>query len=196
MRPWTPGIRRQSPAGDVVGIGIHTGNARAAATSIGKVAAGAGAYVVYGGIHATLYPEEGERTRPGARHRQAVTATCVWARVLEDCARSAPLPLYDGGKVDGSDFEPARWSLIPPGKYMWASVQTVRGCPKHCSFCSVLADRRPAAAAARRRRGRRRDRGAAAARVPLHRARRRQFLSGHARRTWRDGGAPRRQEPR
>jgi hypothetical protein len=22
-------------------------------------------------------------------------------------------------------------------KYMWASVQTTRGCPKHCSFCSV-----------------------------------------------------------
>ncbi len=20
---------------------------------------------------------------------------------------------------------------------MWASVQTLRGCPKHCSFCSV-----------------------------------------------------------
>ena len=24
-----------------------------------------------------------------------------------------------------------------PDKYMWASVQTIRGCPKHCSFCSV-----------------------------------------------------------
>ena len=45
--------------------------------------------------------------------------------------------MYDGGKVEGSDFKPARWSLIPRGKYMWASVQTVRGCPKHCSFCSV-----------------------------------------------------------
>ncbi|MGC2164041.1 MAG: radical SAM protein, partial [Silvibacterium sp.] len=34
-------------------------------------------------------------------------------------------------------FLPARWDLAPKDKYMWASVQTVRGCPKHCSFCSV-----------------------------------------------------------
>jgi hypothetical protein len=31
----------------------------------------------------------------------------------------------------------ARWDLLPARRYMWASVQTVRGCPKHCSFCSV-----------------------------------------------------------
>ncbi|HYM25064.1 MAG TPA: radical SAM protein, partial [Vicinamibacterales bacterium] len=31
----------------------------------------------------------------------------------------------------------ARWDLLPEKRYMWASVQTVRGCPKHCSFCSV-----------------------------------------------------------
>jgi radical SAM superfamily enzyme YgiQ (UPF0313 family) len=37
----------------------------------------------------------------------------------------------------GDQFVSARWDLLPPRRYMWASVQTVRGCPKHCSFCSV-----------------------------------------------------------
>ena len=27
--------------------------------------------------------------------------------------------------------------MLPKDSYMFASVQTVRGCPKHCSFCSV-----------------------------------------------------------
>jgi radical SAM superfamily enzyme YgiQ (UPF0313 family) len=92
--------------------------------------------VVYGGIHATLYPEEAMRL--GEAHAIVKgDGDLVWSKVIEDCVNGAPLPMYDGGKVEGSDFKPARWSLIPPGKYMWASVQTVRGCPKHCSFCSV-----------------------------------------------------------
>jgi radical SAM superfamily enzyme YgiQ (UPF0313 family) len=45
--------------------------------------------------------------------------------------------VYEGGRIDASDFLPARWDLVPRKSYMWASVQTVRGCPKHCSFCSV-----------------------------------------------------------
>src|SRR5919112_4923968 len=44
-------------AGDIVGIGIHTGNALRG-YEIGKAARAAGAYVVFGGIHATLYPDE------------------------------------------------------------------------------------------------------------------------------------------
>ena len=44
---------------------------------------------------------------------------------------------YEGGRVEADRFVPARWELLPKGRYMWGSVQTVRGCPKHCSFCSV-----------------------------------------------------------
>jgi hypothetical protein len=57
--------------------------------------------------------------------------------VLQDCSAGRPNPLYEGGRVDGDTFLPGRWELLPQGRYMWASVQTVRGCPKHCSFCSV-----------------------------------------------------------
>src|SRR5580765_3503195 len=44
-------------SGDVVGIGIHTGNARRG-YEIGEIARSRGAWVVYGGIHATLFPDE------------------------------------------------------------------------------------------------------------------------------------------
>ena len=132
LEPWDP---TTESAGDVVGIGIHTGNA-VQGYAIGKVARERGAYVVFGGIHATLYPEES--TALGAAHAVVKgDGDLVWAKVIEDCTRNAPLPMYYGGKVEGGDFKAARWSLIPRDKYMWASVQTVRGCPKHCSFCSV-----------------------------------------------------------
>ena len=39
--------------------------------------------------------------------------------------------------MEAGEFKQARWDLLPPDSYMWASVQTVRGCAKHCSFCSV-----------------------------------------------------------
>lgn len=45
--------------------------------------------------------------------------------------------IYEGGRINPERFVPARWDLLPENKYMWASVQTVRGCAKHCSFCSV-----------------------------------------------------------
>jgi hypothetical protein len=52
-------------AGDVVGIGIHTGNARRG-YEVGRLARERGAWVVYGGIHATLFPEEAHEH--GAAH--------------------------------------------------------------------------------------------------------------------------------
>jgi radical SAM superfamily enzyme YgiQ (UPF0313 family) len=121
--------------GDVVGIGIHTGNARRG-YQLGRELRRRGAWVVYGGIHATLFPDEA--ATHGAAH--AVVrgdGDLIWSRVIEDCVAERPLPVYEGGRVAGDSFMSARWDLLPEHRYMWASVQTVRGCPKHCSFCSV-----------------------------------------------------------
>ncbi|MDR3719863.1 MAG: radical SAM protein [Bryobacteraceae bacterium] len=121
--------------GDVVGIGIHTANAFRG-MEVGRLARERGAWVVYGGIHATLFPEEALEF--GAAHAVVKgDGDAIWKQVLADCEAGNPQQVYDGGKIGGSEFLGARWDLLPEKSYMWASVQTVRGCPKHCSFCSV-----------------------------------------------------------
>src|SRR3984957_3584950 len=126
--------------GDIVGIGIHTGNALRG-MQVGRMARERGAWVVYGGIHATLYPQEAFDLG-GAHVVVKGDGDVVWAKVIADLAgvaveAGAPQAIYDGGRIAGEQFMPARWDLAPRDRYMWASVQTVRGCPKHCSFCSV-----------------------------------------------------------
>ena len=122
-------------AGDIVGIGIHTGNALRG-YEVGRAAREAGATVIFGGIHATLYPEEAHQL--GAAHAVVTgDGDRVWSTVLADCQAGRLQPRYDGGRIEGGEFLRGRWELLPEGRYMWASVQTVRGCPKHCSFCSV-----------------------------------------------------------
>ncbi len=121
--------------GDVVGIGIHTGNALRG-MELGKMARERGALVVYGGIHATLYPEEALELG-GAHAIVKGDGDVIWAQVIADLLAGTARTIYDGGRISGDQFLPARWDLAPKDKYMWASVQTVRGCPKHCSFCSV-----------------------------------------------------------
>ncbi len=122
-------------AGDIVGIGIHTGNALRG-YEVGRAARAAGATVVFGGIHATLYPDEAHELG-GAHAVVKGDGEVVWAQVIADCMDGRPVRTYEGGRVEADAFVQARWDLLPPGSYMWASVQTVRGCPKHCSFCSV-----------------------------------------------------------
>ena len=122
-------------AGDVVGIGIHTLNVLRG-YEVGRAAQARGAHVVYGGIHTSLYPEE-------VLEHGAATAVVngdgdrIWAQVIADVLAGTARRVYEGGRIEGSTMISARWDLLPRGRYMFASVQTVRGCPKHCSFCSV-----------------------------------------------------------
>jgi radical SAM superfamily enzyme YgiQ (UPF0313 family) len=61
------------------------------------------------------------------RGRRPCTITATAKRAV--CTRVA--------QVEANQFKAARWDLLKRSDYMWASVQTVRGCAKHCSFCSV-----------------------------------------------------------
>ena len=75
-------------AGDVVGIGIHTGNALRG-YEIGRLARARGAHVVFGGIHATLFPEEAHELG-GAHAVVKGDGDVVWGRVIDDCAAGTP----------------------------------------------------------------------------------------------------------
>src|SRR3954469_388073 len=76
--------------GDIVGIGIHTGNALRG-YEVGLAARAAGAWVVYGGIHATLYPDEA-RQMGGGHAVVSGDGEKVWPMVLAACEAGNPLP--------------------------------------------------------------------------------------------------------
>jgi radical SAM superfamily enzyme YgiQ (UPF0313 family) len=132
LEPFDP---RTVGPGDVVGIGIHTSNALRG-YAVAAAARARGAFVVFGGIHATLFPDE---VREHGQAHSVVTGDGdrAWPLVLTDCEAGTLAPLYNGGRVEGEALSVARWDLLPASRYMWGSIQTVRGCPKHCSFCSV-----------------------------------------------------------
>ena len=121
--------------GDIVGISVHTGNALRG-YEVGRMARERGAWVVYGGIHATLYPEEAFE-RGDAHAVVKGDGDVAWGKAVMDCLAGKPSRIYEGGRIESDQFLAGRWDLMPRDKYMWASVQTLRGCPKHCSFCSV-----------------------------------------------------------
>ncbi|HVH25623.1 MAG TPA: radical SAM protein [Vicinamibacterales bacterium] len=119
--------------GDLVGISIHTFNA-IHGYALGREASRRGATVVFGGPHSSIFPEE------ALRHGDAVVTgdgEIVWKDLLADHADGRLRQTYSGGRVSGESFTPARWDVMPLDRYLIASIQTVRGCPKSCSFCSV-----------------------------------------------------------
>ena len=181
--------------GDVVGIGIHTGNALRG-YEIGTLVRARGATVVYGGIHATLFPDEA-RDLGGAHAIVKGDGDVVWPRVLHDVANGTLQPLYEGGRVDADSFVPG--ALGPAAR---RAVHVGLGAdgprlPQALLLLLGVAHRRPEAAAAHGRCRHRRDCRASPPRLPVRGACRRQLLSGDAHRPG-DGAAaeqPRRASP-
>ncbi len=121
--------------GDVVGIGIHTPTRTAATSSAGRSRARARTSSTAASTRRCTRRRHRKSGRPHAVVKG--DGDLVWSQVIADIAAGRHQPVYDGGRIDGRSFCGGRWDLLPKDSYMFASVQTVRGCPKHCSFCSV-----------------------------------------------------------
>ena len=122
------------PRPDLVGITAFTSQAPRAY----EVAAhfrSQGVPVVMGGIHATMCLDE-------ALERVDAVGTgegeSVWPQILEDAQRGSLQRVYTGTRLEMSQVPPARHDLLPRG-YLVGTIQTARGCPLNCSFCSVTA---------------------------------------------------------
>ena len=103
--------------------------------------------VVMGGIHASVCPEEALRRVDAVVIGEAEAA---WPRVIADAEAGRLQKVYRGEWGDLAGLPHPRRELFHPS-YVFASVQTSRGCPMDCEFCSVTAfngrryRRRPAA---------------------------------------------------
>jgi radical SAM superfamily enzyme YgiQ (UPF0313 family) len=122
------------PRPDVVGITAFTSQANRAY----EVAAHFRALdvpVVMGGIHATMCLDE------VTEHVDSVVtgeAESVWRQVLEDARNGCLKRRYDGGLAEIDRIPPARHDLLASG-YAMGAIQTTRGCPMNCTFCTVTA---------------------------------------------------------
>src|SRR5712692_6581825 len=132
--PVTPFNAEDVNPGDIVGVGIHSGNCLPGYRIV-REAKQRGATVIVGGIHPTIFPEE--PLQMGADAVVKGGGDVIWSKIVEDALLGRLQRVYDGGRVPGERMVKARWDLLDPKKYLIASIQTVAGCPENCSFCSV-----------------------------------------------------------
>jgi radical SAM superfamily enzyme YgiQ (UPF0313 family) len=94
-----------------------------------------GKRVVMGGIHASLRPDE------ALKHVDCVVtgeAETVWPEVVRDFERGKLKARYDASGFPPMDQIPVpAWNKGTPSEYLFHQIQTTRGCPFRCRFCSV-----------------------------------------------------------
>lgn len=97
-----------------------------------------GKKVVIGGIHASWLPEEAKNHSDGVAIGEADE---TWAEILEEAEAGRLKPFYrQKERTNLSRLPIPRRSLLPRKGYLFHNlIQTTRGCPYDCEFCSVTA---------------------------------------------------------
>lgn len=121
---------------DIVGISCMTPMARHA-YEIASQFKRRGKKVVLGGIHPSLLPEE------ASFHADSVVigeAEYTWPLLIEDYRRNELKKIYRSAKrTTLKEAIIPRWDLVKNHYYVTHVMQTSRGCPFDCEFCSVRA---------------------------------------------------------
>jgi len=120
---------------DLVGLTAYTSSVNRA-YQICRTYREHGIPTVMGGIHVSMMPQE------ALRYCDVVVtgeAESVWPELLRDFEQGRLKRRYDGQLADLSNLPLPRRDLLTQHHYLWGSLQTSRGCPMNCAFCSVTA---------------------------------------------------------
>ena len=120
---------------DIVGITAYTASVYRA-YQIAQIYRKQGIPTVMGGIHVSMMPEE------AANYCDAVVigeAESIWPKVLEDFEAGKLQKQYKGTWTNLENLPLPRRDILRNPYYQWGSIQTSRGCPMNCTFCSVTA---------------------------------------------------------
>ena len=117
---------------DLVGITAVTASANRA-YEIASVYREQGIPVVMGGIHASSMTDEALQFADSVVVGEAEGS---WPGVIRDAEQGTMKRIYRSPLSDFRSTPVPRHDLFHPG-YLFASIQTSRGCPMDCDFCSV-----------------------------------------------------------